>query len=237
MGDVPLMEAGGAMWMMLGATYYGHVGLAGVCILLMLCVVQWLSRKSPDSRAFSYIAVALLLAFSFTRAAVSHAADQGVVSLAAFVEWLHVVLIGLWVGAVAVSGWVVLPHAEVLNEADRRTMREFLRSLSRAATIAVAGILATGFFNAYRALGSAAHPFDSTYGRTLAVKLILLVLAIVLGGFNRQIGFPSVVKAESWKMLAPGAMHRIVIVLRLESLILVAAVIVAAVLALQVPPI
>jgi putative copper export protein len=217
MADVPLSEAGAALWMLLAQSDYGKAAWAAAACLAALAF--W--PLSPGR------SLAVLVAFAFSRVANSHAAEQGLLTLPLLVEWLHLLLIALWVGGVAVAAWVVLPASAAGGGAAPDA---YLRKLSDAATLALAGIVATGIFNAWRGLGKLDNLAATPYGVALTVKLVLVALAVALGGYNKLRGFPAIVAGQA------GARPVVVLVLRIESLLLAAAVLAAAVLTSQAPP-
>lgn len=207
MGDVGLGEALALLPAMMVQTAYGQAGLAGMAAAALLLLAPhraWRAR------------ILLLALFALARASVSHAGEHGLASLAVAVEWLHLVLIGVWLGAVAVAAWAVRPaHAH------------YLSALSKAATVALAGILITGVFNVWQRIGAPEQMLSNPYGLALTAKLVLVGLAVLLGAYNRFIGFPDA---------AQGRGRRALTVLRAESLLLLAALAAAAVLTSQPPP-
>jgi putative copper export protein len=212
MADVPLSEAGAALWMLLAQSDYGKAAWAAAACLAVLAFWPLNPGRS----------LAVLAAFAFCRVANSHAAEQGLLTLPLLVEWLHLLLIALWVGGVAIAAWVVLPAGAA--------PAAYLRKLSDAATLALAGIVATGIFNAWRGLGKLDNLAATPYGVALTVKLVLVALAVALGGYNKLRGFPALVADHA------GARPVVALVLRIESLLLAGAVLAAAVLTSQAPP-
>lgn len=101
----------------------------------------------------------------------------------------------------------------------------------------------TGAYNAYRGLESLNNLLGNSYGNALTIKLCLVAVAVGLGAFNRFIGFPAVVEIANSPnstgaqgKASPRAMHRLVFVLRLESLALLGMLTAAAVLTAESPP-
>lgn len=223
MADVPLAGAGEALSMLLTRTTFGHIGAAGgICLLLTAA----LYRRGAPAPARDWLALALLGGFAFSRAANSHAAEHGWFSTGVLVEWLHLLLICVWVGAVAVAGWLILPLAAGQAGASAR----YLERLSDAATFALAGIAASGIYNAWRVFGSWAQVGAGAYETTLALKLLLVALAVAVGGYNKFIGFPGAAAGRT------GAMTRITGLLQLESVLLAGAMLAAVLLASMPPP-
>ncbi len=236
MGDVPLLSASGAFQTMIISTNYGRFGLYGLTILAVLGFLYRFhgSPKNTDSKI--WLTGLLLVAFMFTRAAVSHAAEAGLFSLAVAMNWLHIVSMSCWVGIVVVSAFATLPYAQFELDEGRRISQKFLASLSTAATVALIGILATGVYNAYNGLRSLEDFVTTNWGQALAIKLGLVALAVALGGFNRFVGFPAALDSNAGKTSLNGSMQRLKTVLLVESALLLGAVIAAAVLASEGAP-
>lgn len=227
MADVPLGGAADALSMLLWQTTYGRIGVAGCVCLLLTAAVHWRGQRQPRRGSWiDWMALMLLGGFAFSRAVNSHAAEHGLLSTGVLVEWLHLLLICVWVGAVAVAGWLVLPMAAGKPGAPAR----YLDLLSDAATCALAGIAASGLYNAWRVFGTWAQVGTGAYETTLAVKLLLVALAVAAGGYNKFIGFPGAAVGRT------GAMTRITTLLQLESVALAGAMLAAVVLAAMPPP-
>ena len=207
MGDVGLGEALTMLPSMMVQTAYGQAGLAAMVAATALLVMP--------HRAWR-VRIVVLALFALARASVSHAGEHGLASVAVGVEWLHLMLVGVWLGAVAVAAWVVRPaHAS------------YLAALSTAATVALAGIVVTGVFNVWQRIGAPEQMLSNPYGLALTVKLVLVGAAVLLGAYNRFVGFPRAAQDQGARAL---------IVLRIESLVLLAALAAAAVLTSQPPP-
>jgi len=220
-----LGPAAGMLWTMALQTAYGQAGLAGIAILATVAV---LGRLAPEAMGADAVMSVLLLAFAAARASVSHAGEGGLASLAFGVEWLHLVLIALWFGGVAIAGWIVLPQAHPQGM-ERVPVNRYLALLSHAATIALVGILATGLYNAWQRVGSVQQLSGNVYGSALVVKLAFVGLAAALGGYNKLIGFPAATKSAS-------SSPRAIAILRVESLLLFGALVAAVVLTTNQPP-
>ena len=207
MGDVGLGEALAMLPAMLLQTAYGQAGLAGMVIAGVMLAVP---------HRYWRLRILLLAAFALARASISHAGEHGLASIAVGVEWMHLVLAGVWLGGVAVAAWAVRPLPAA-----------YLASLSTAATVALGGIVATGLFNVWQRIGAVDQMLTDPYGVALTVKLVLFAGAVGLGTYNRFAGFPAAVSGK------PG---RALLVLRFESGVLLGALAAAAVLVSTQPP-
>jgi len=226
MADVPLLDAAEACAMLLAHSSYGHIGTVG-CIGLLLLAVLYARGAARAAPWRERAAVALLAGVALARAANSHAAEHGVFSVGVLVEWLHLLLVCWWVGAVAVAGWLVLPRAA--HHAGRPPLR-YMEALSTAATYALAGIAASGAYNGWRVFGAWHNVGTGEYETTLAAKLLLVVLAAAAGGYNKFAGFPAAREGST------GGLTRAVALLRLESAMLAGAMLAAVLLASMPPP-
>ncbi|PZT47106.1 copper resistance protein CopD, partial [Helicobacter valdiviensis] len=127
-----------------------------------------------------------------------------------------------------VSAWVVLSGTVAGSRAVGGSDR-YLNLLSQAALVAVTGIVITGIFNGWHRVGTSDHLTHTSYGATLLVKVVLVLFALVLGGYNKFIGLP----AASRSLDGVGVVRK---VLQIESILLLGVLISAAILTSQQPP-
>ena len=215
MGDVAWPDAGPAFSEMLASTHYGHAGLTAVVLLVLAMLVHWrLKRKGAEMRSIHVVA-GLVLLVAAARVSIGHASEHGLFSVAAWIEWLHVLLMSLWAGTVFVAGWIVLPQVLVDESSPTGQRAAYLSALSNWATAALAGILATGAYNTYRVLDSPRDLIEGDYGHVLVFKLGFVLVAIALGGFNRFHGLPAAMSVQPEK--ARRGLRGVIAVLRIEG--------------------
>jgi copper transport protein len=154
------------------ATPFGAAMLWRLALYGVLAVFAWrLSRVL--SQLGSWLVPAGIAGTAVTVAAAGHAAASGWFDLA--VDTLHVLTAGLWVGgliALASLGRSVEP-----------------RALQRFSTLAMASVLTlivTGSLNAVRRLNNVEELWQTRYGLTLAVKLILVAGALAAAAVSRR---------------------------------------------------
>ena len=234
----PLTQAGPAMVTLLSDSHFGHAALVGVVAWMAaaaLLVPQASSRDEAVRFGLALVAVAVFIA---TRSVVSHAGSHGDATVDVAVDWVHLLLVCTWVGIVMAGARLALPSAGA-SAAEREAATRWVARLSTTATIALAGIVATGLYKAWRVFEpatSAAQFVDSGYGRTLLVKLALVGLASALGGANRFIVLPRLF-AELAEVEDGGRWRRgLVRILRFEAATLLLVLIAAAVLSDTEPP-
>lgn len=236
MAEVPVSEAGEAMGAMLADSHFGMawaIGMGALAAAVATAVMplrQWL-------RALAWFNVIALAVAFYTRCMVSHAAADGDFSLTMVVDWVHLCLMGVWVGAVFVAALVTLSAPVPAHAADRAHVAGHIENLSTLATFALVGIVATGVFSAWHNLGSIAGLTGHAYGSVLQLKLVLVAIAVLLGGVNRFIVMPSLLaglRAPYADAAAP--LRRFTLNLRIEAAVLLAVLIAAAFLSATAPP-
>ncbi|MDL2354368.1 MAG: CopD family protein [Pseudomonadota bacterium] len=218
MAEVAPAQAAPAVRAMLTATHLGVAWQVGIGALLFS--MGALALRGPRALAFNLLGLA---AFLYTRSMVSHAAADGDFSVPIAVDWLHLMLVCLWTGEVAVAGWLVR-----LDDGD---WTRYAAALSHTATLALGGIVATGLFGAWRNVGSPAALTGQVYGTILLAKLALVAIAVLLGGANRFFVMPSL-RGDN----ACAAARRFTAILRIESVVLLGVLVLAAVLSATAPP-
>jgi putative copper resistance protein D len=221
MGGGGLRQAWTMLWTMLSSTDYGRAG--GVTVFAMLGLL--LVRRAGASDALAALALAV---FAVTRASMGHAGEDGFWTMVMAAEAGHYGAIGVWTGAVMVSGWFVLDGARIAA-VPVRASDEYLQLMSRAAMVAVAAIVGTGIYSGWQRVGTPQHLVDTAYGTTLLVKVALVLGAIALGGYNKFAGLAAASRS-------PHGIRRVRAVLRVETLLLLGALVAAAALTSQQPP-
>lgn len=242
MADVSLADAMPAVADVLRGTHFGAVWTFG---FVVSAAVFALSTLWPKHKAKNIHAAALaiaLAAFGFTRSLISHAAGHGDLGFAVVLDWIHLLLIGAWIGEVFVAALIVLPrlNAAVVGESLAAVRAfKFVLALSRSATVILGGVLVTGIVKAWQSVGSLDQLVGNPYGNALTIKLIWVAAAIGLGGFNRFVVLPTFDPrgAHASAQQRPNGLVRFLFVLRLQSLILIGVTIAAAVLSASAPPV
>jgi len=226
MSGVALPAAFGMVPTVLTQTHVGRgwsVAFAGALILLGTALSH---RNGMPRNALLWLAV---LAVAAGKASLGHAADAGVVSAAIAMQTLHVLATAVWGGLAMASGLAVLP---ALGASSARGMLiRTATQVSNVSIVAVALVLLSGVFNAVRGSGGSLEAIQaSTWGHVLTLKLVLVALALVLGGLNRTAALPRLRRTAS-TMDA----HTFVNVLYLEALVMIGVFVVAAALSHSVP--
>jgi copper transport protein len=166
-------------------TSFGHMVLvrlvllvAAVPVLRALCrepAAHPLPRWWRPGVALGAVAVALTLALS------GHAHTGTLPSLGVPADVIHVLAMSVWLGGLAVLSYAVFPRRGVTE------LREVVPRFSRTAMVCVGALVVTGSFQAWRQVGSLNALRTTDYGKTLLVKLVLVLVLVILGAMSRQI--------------------------------------------------
>jgi len=208
LGGIALGTAFGRAWTVATLSLAAALGLAAAFRYLTL----------PARGLASMLVVAAV-----AHACAGHAGANGIGWLVPTMA-VHALATGLWAGSVFAAALTVLR-----GRPDAIDVARYARKLSSLATAALAAVAVTGVASAWHGLGGSLAPLAasmSSWGGVLDVKLASVALAIALGGFNRFIVMPSL----------PGSWPRFTRVLRIEAVVLCAALVAAAWLANGEPP-
>ena len=237
MAETPLSQALPAVATVLGQSHYGRAWLTGAVGLALAFTAACLPLRLPTARrdALAGRAGLGIAIFACSRSLVGHAAAHGDMTWAVAVDTLHLLLAALWTGAVFMSAWV-FPVA--CSAADRTDRARWVKALSSTATLALAGVVLTGTFNAWRGAGGSVGRLAGTpYGTVLWIKLGLVGAAVLLGSANRFFVMPRLLEAlRSPSLAVEPPLLRFVRILRVESVVLLVVLAAAAVLAASPPP-
>jgi putative copper export protein len=141
-------------------------------------------RRSPDRGWPLALTAALVLAV--TPALAGHAAAvEGYGPLPILTDALHVLGAGGWLGTLFALLLAGLPAAVRLGNRDASAVVAELVNAFSPAALLFAGVAATtGVFAAWLHLGTLAAVWQSTYGRTLLLKVVVLSGAAATGFYN-----------------------------------------------------
>jgi putative copper resistance protein D len=237
MAEVPVTAAAEAMGAMLTESHFGMawaIGMGALVLAMLASAVQASRQWLRTVAMFNLLALAIAL---YTRSMVSHAAANGDLSLAVIIDWMHLCLISVWVGAVFIAAFATLGRRVPVHSADRAEVARYVENLSSSATFALVGIFATGIFSAWHNLGSIEGLTGNAYGSVMLFKLVLVVVAVLLGGFNRFMVMPSLLAGLRERHSDPAKpLQRFTLYLRVEAIVLLAVLVAAAILSATSPP-
>ncbi|MEM5382058.1 CopD family protein [Paraburkholderia phymatum] len=186
MAGVSLPEAIGVVPTMLSQTHVGFGWSIAFVGALVLVLVSFARQTNMLRNALLWLAV---IAIAGGKASLGHAADAGVASAAIGTQTLHVLTTSVWGGLVLAAGFSVLPALG--TSIARGVMIRTATQLSNVSLVAVVFVVLSGVFNAVRGAGGSFDAITgSTWGHVLTLKLVLVALALVMGGLNRFAALP-----------------------------------------------
>lgn len=173
----------------LTATHFGHVWAWRVPALA-IAWLAWLGARRQRRDWTTWLIALAIAAIALTRSETGHPADHGDFTLAVWIDWLHVLAAGAWVGSLFGMSWVVFP--QLLRAGDTATA-ESARIFQRLSTwcgVALAVLVACGIYNASTQLDCLASLWRSRYGVTLLIKLSIVAVMVAIGAHNRYVKLP-----------------------------------------------
>lgn len=186
-----------SIWTDLWDTRYGHVAVLRLLVLLLALPVLTLllprrTRRGTGAEAtgpplaplpgwWSGAAVLLGLALVVTPGLSGHAGTGIQVPLALLADTVHMAAASLWVGALPVLAWALLPRADVA------TLRSTIPRYSQLALGCVVALIVSGAYQSWRQVGSL-HALTSTdFGRILLVKLGVFAALVIVAAWSRDV--------------------------------------------------
>lgn len=204
-GDAGLSSVRQQLRDVMFATHAGRILIpqCGAALLIAILSIAGASRYLVGASAVSF------LLLSVFRAATGHASSDGDFALREWVQWMHLVSMGMWSGGVIVAGILSLAQDRV-TISHRPATR-----LSRQATVALCFVLLSGVANIWLGSGGAIGQIPASgWGRILIAKLVLVLVVLGLGFANRRL----IDRLQADATIAPKLERTI----RYESLIMVA---------------
>jgi putative copper export protein/methionine-rich copper-binding protein CopC len=181
---------GGTAWDMLpfllfrtawGAGWFLH--LAAIVLVVTGLVVA--RREGGAGRGWGILTGAAIL-LPLVPALQGHAMGAEARALAIPVLWVHVAAVGSWLGGLLVLILVGLPAVKKAgpSEGGLPRLARLVNAFSRVALVAVAFIVVSGAATSFLVGPGLMEIVESTWGRTLILKLALLAGAFLLGFYN-----------------------------------------------------
>jgi copper transport protein len=178
-----------SLWADIWDTRYGHVAAFRV-LLLVLAVPLTRTLLPPRGRPLAEhplpswwlpAAGAFGVGLAFTPGLSGHAGTGSQVPLALLADAVHIAGVSLWVGALPVLAFALLPTA------DLATLKRTVPRYSQLALGCVIAIVVSGSYQSWREVGSLDALTSTDFGRLLLVKLGVFAVLIVVAAFSRDI--------------------------------------------------
>lgn len=189
------LEMNGGVWhtlwqdmrLTLTDTHFGHVWWWRA-LALAWAVWAWFSR--PRGAWPTWVMAIAVAVIALTRSETGHPADHGDFTLAVWIDWLHILAAGTWVGSLFGMTLAVFPRLLREGDASLPSAALMFQRLSTLSGAALAVLVACGIYNAIQQLGSLEALWTSRYGINLDVKLALVLAMIAVGAHNRYAKLP-----------------------------------------------
>ena len=156
----------------------------GICLTIL--AVAWVLDQPLLRWPAFLLAVALVWGYPLSG---HQATEPNSTALGEIADWVHLVTAMLWVGGVLTLALVVWPLAPDLRRAA------FLR-FSRIAVGLIGVLLVAGTVVAIERLPEVTDLWQTSYGRTLLVKIGLVTVALAWGGFHHTFVRPRLERGE-----------------------------------------
>jgi copper transport protein len=129
------------------------------------------------------IALAAGIAAAMTATLVSHATALGSVKSMAL-DFVHVLSVSVWTGGVVALLWCVLLARPDETAEDARALGATVWRFSVTALIATGLLITAGVLQAFDRLVLINDLYETPYGIALAVKIVLVLVALAIGAVN-----------------------------------------------------
>jgi copper transport protein len=171
-------------------TRFGRIEVLRLLLLLafvpvLLGIQERLGKWSRRRRWVLPAEVALGLSLLFTPGLAGHASTGSQPTLGLALDVLHLAAAGIWLGGLALIATFLVGNRNGKGQPDDPLAVTL--KVSAYAFSAVVIVVATGTFQAIRQVGSLYALFHTAYGRTLVVKICLVVVLIGLAALSRRI--------------------------------------------------
>jgi putative copper resistance protein D len=237
-------------------THLGHAWLIRIGALFLLLLALVVTRRSRDSRAFTVSMLAIAVVIIMTESASGHSSDKGDFSIPEIMDFIHFLAASAWGGGLLALSLVMLPMLSRPGDQNTTLTADLAGRFSKIAGIAVGIIAVTAIYNAWTYVGSLEAVWHSPYGWTFFVKVVLFSLLLPLGAFNRYISVPLLLRGgadiSAGRAMIPLIAGRVISryfnghdanaitlrfkrIVRIESFLIVGALLCAALLRHEVP--
>jgi putative copper resistance protein D len=174
-----------ALWSVIADTRFGKVLALRLLLLVVSALTLW-THSSGRGRHLAQCLLAALIVASFAWS------GHGVLTVGAVGPWhlisdvLHLLTAGVWIGALVALSLELLSPARA-SVANMRRTATALQRFSAVAPAVVALLTLTGLVNSWYLIGPQhlAALWNSSYGRSLLIKLALFLLMLLLAATNR----------------------------------------------------
>lgn len=175
--------------LLLTGTAWGRTWLWGMAASFVASLA-FLAARSGRQAAW-WVAAPAVLALGAFPAFTGHAAgEEQLRSLALAADTLHVWAASGWIGGLAVVLYLEWSWRRERSEAGNSLLPKLVPAFSPVAMACVGTLVLTGSYAAWMHLDSFGALVSTVYGRTLALKLLLVAAVLGLGALNFRVLTP-----------------------------------------------
>jgi putative copper export protein len=185
-----------AMPAVLAHTHFGSVWIGRAAALLAL-----LALSSAARRGWQRLGLLATLGVALSVSLTGHASDWGDLAPTAGIDWVHVVAATAWTGGLLVLVAVVVREARGWPVS---LLADVMRRFSRLAAWCLLAVVLSGAYASWVQVAGLTALWHTVYGRTLIVKLLLVLGLAWWGAVNRYTVLPRL--AASGR---PGVLERL----------------------------
>lgn len=191
------LELNGGAWitlwsdmrLALGVTHFGHTWWWRVPALV-IAWTAWAGSARRDNPRANWIVLLALAVVALTRSETGHPADHGDFTPEVWMDWLHLLAAGAWVGSLFGMVLAIFPVLLSRAHADAALAARIFQRLSSLCGVALWVLVACGAYSAIHQLGGIDALWNTRYGAILDVKLTVVLVMILIGAHNRYSKLP-----------------------------------------------
>lgn len=171
-------------------THFGHVWVWRVPALVLAWAAWAWSRQRTDHAWTTWAQALAVAVVVMTRSDTGHMADHGDFAFAVWIDWLHVLAAGAWIGSVFGMSLVIFPQLLRDGQHSLHVAALIFHRLSTLSGVALAMVIACGIYSTIQLLGSITNLWTTSFGINLDIKLGGVFILILIGAHNRYVKLP-----------------------------------------------
>jgi copper transport protein len=162
-------------------------------LVVVIFIVRQTKRRSRSNSDFLWWAglaagALLLIAPTLTGHAAAAAKEY---PFAKTTDWLHLAAAGVWVGGLFHLALTMPKALSTLKPQDRlRVLHRVIPLFTRLAIVSTILIVLTGVYNSWMHVDGFDKLWSTGYGKTLSLKVLLVIPMLILGGVNTFVFHP-----------------------------------------------
>jgi copper resistance protein D len=157
-------------------THYGRMWLVRLAGLVLAWIVMLISKRHTGFRILGALLLLAGAIIAFSRSASGHPADFGDLSPQQIADWLHLMAVASWGGAVFTLAIILSPSLPEGDSLQQRLVAGIADRFYLLFGPVLSVLVFTGLYSAWVEVGSFRPLATTPYGRLLSAKLLLFLL-------------------------------------------------------------